>query len=324
MPLSASSLLNRFTLRAKFRHMQILVALAEFGSMRRAAQHLNMTQPAISQMVAELERLVEANLFLRHARGVSLTSAGQELVPAAQSILATLGDAAERVTNELQEQGGVVRISASAAAVGALLHGRLVDFAQRHPETQLHVTQSRDDAVLLERMDVPTDLILLRSPTVTPEGWSFVPCAADRLSVVCHGSHPLAASGHAALQDLAGCTWLMHRVGSVARNRLEAAAAGADWPELKLCRINLHIPDLSRDMLSSGKYVSLLPESVMRPWIDTGEFVALESPLTEPLSPLGFLWQPDRARPGARRVAAFLEEHTALAAASSAVSNKEP
>ena len=44
---SADTLLNRFTVKVKFRHMQVLVKLAEVGSMRRAAQAVNMTQPAI-------------------------------------------------------------------------------------------------------------------------------------------------------------------------------------------------------------------------------------------------------------------------------------
>lgn len=306
VPLSASILLNRLTLRAKLRHMQILVALAELGSMRRAAQHLGMTQPAISQMVAELERLVEADLFLRHARGVSLTLAGKELVPAAQRILSTLEDAAERVTGEIQKTAGVVRLTASPAAVGALLHGRLVDFATRYPDTQLHIIQARAETALADAMDASADLICLRAPTVTPEGWTFAACTSDRLAVVCHKTHPLAAAGTAEFEDLAQCTWLMHRLGSVARSRLEAAALANGWSNLKLCHVNLHIPELTRDMLARGQYLALVPESVLRPWIVAGELVVLETPVSEPLAPLGFLWRPDHARAGVRKVANFL------------------
>lgn len=308
MPLSASSLLNRFTLRTKFRHMQILVALAEFGSMRRAAQHLGMTQPAISQMVAELERLVEADLFLRHARGVRLTPAGQALAPAAQRILSTLGDAAERMTNEIQQKGGFVRLTASPAAAGALLHTRLAGFAQCHPDTQLQITQAPDEHALSDAMETATDLICLRAPGVTPEGWCFEPCRTDRLVVVCHHSHPLAGKTTVGFDDLAACSWMMHRVGSVARTRLEAVAEAQGWPELKLCQIKLHIPDLTRDILAGGHSLAFLPEAVLRPWIMTGEFVVLDTPMSEPLAPLGFLWRPDRAQPAVHQVAAFLKD----------------
>lgn len=68
MPPSANTLLNRFVVKAKFRHMQVLIKLAEVGSMRKTADAVNMTQPAISQLVQELEKLLETDLFFRHAK----------------------------------------------------------------------------------------------------------------------------------------------------------------------------------------------------------------------------------------------------------------
>jgi len=312
LPPSASSLLNRFTLRAKFRHMQVLLTLAELGSMRKAAKHLNMTQPAISQMVAELERLVESDLFLRHARGVSLTPAGAQLIGPAKRILQTLGEAAERVANEMQQKGGVVRVSASPAALGAMFHGQLDAFADQHPATQLQISHANDENPLTEAQNNAIDIICLRAPTVAPEGWAFVPCAADQLTVVCHGSHPLAARKEVHQHDLANVVWLMHRAGSLAQNRLEASAENNAWPALNLCHINSHIPALTKDILASGKYAALLPRSAMKPWIESRDLVEVHSPLSEPLAPLGFLWQPDQAHDGVRRVVTFLRSHSGL------------
>jgi len=310
--LNASNLLNRFLLRAKFRHMQILVVLADLGSMRRAAQHLNMTQPAISQMVAELERLVEVDLFLRHARGVRLTAPGRELLPAAEKIISTIGDAAERVTNASQNRGDIVHIAASASALGALLHGRMAEFSAKHPNTHLQISALDGTNVGNGPKEASPDLICLREPTVLPEGWSFVQCASDQLSVVCHKSHPFAMKGKASLAELGQSAWLMHRVGSIARKRLEHLADANGWAEIKSCRINLHIPELTREILSSGKYLALLPVSVLRPWISTGEFVELATPAAEPIAPLGVLWQPDRAGVSTRKVLDFLGSNAGL------------
>ncbi len=310
--LNASSLRNRFMLRAKFRHMQILVVLADLGSMRRAAQHLNMTQPAISQMVAELERLVEVDLFLRHARGVRLTAPGRELLPAAEKIISTIGDAAERVTNASQNGGDIVHVAASASALGALLHGRMAEFAAQHPNTLLQISALEGTSTGSSSQEASPDLICLREPAVLPEGWSFVDCAPDQLSVVCHKSHPLAETGSASLKELGECAWLMHRVGSIARNHLEYLAEANGWTEIKSCRINLHIPELTREILSTGQYLALLPGSVLRPWISTGEFIELATPAAEPIAPLGVLWQPDRAGPSTRKVLDFLRRDADL------------
>ena len=306
--LNASNLLNRFMLRAKFRHMQILVALADLGSMRRAAQHLNMTQPAISQMVAELERLVEVDLFLRHARGVRLTAPGRELLPAAEKIISTIGDAAERVTNASQNGGDIVHIAASASALGVLLHGRMAEFSAQHPNTHLQISALDGTNAGSGPKEASPDLICLREPSVLPEGWSFVQCASDQLGVVCHRSHPFAQKGKASLQELGQSTWLMHRVGSIARRHLEYLADENGWDEIKSCRINLHIPELTREILSSGQYLAFLPVSVLRPWISTGEFVELTTPAAEPIAPLGVLWKPDRAGVSTRKVLDFLSQ----------------
>ncbi|UOA32798.1 HTH-type transcriptional regulator GbpR [Sulfitobacter sp. DSM 110093] len=309
MGLNASILLNRFTLRAKFRHMHLLIALAEFGSMRKAAIQLNMTQPAVSQTVAELERLMETKLFLRHARGVSLTTAGAELLPAAQQILSILGDAAERIANEMQQKGGVVRIAASPAAVGGVLQGTLAAFSRTHPDIQLHIVPLRDGNSISEALDNNSDLILMRAPTATPEGWSFVELVDDRLTAVCAPSHPLISCERPSDTDLSEATWMLHRVGSVARNKLENRAARHDWPSLKLCQIDVHIPSLTRDLLVSCGYAALLPRSVLLAEIETGALKEVISPLTEPLAPLGFMWKPENGRVGVRKFAKFLADY---------------
>ncbi|KQI67457.1 hypothetical protein AN189_15040 [Loktanella sp. 3ANDIMAR09] len=311
MSLTATGLRNRFTLRAKFRHMQVLVTLAELGSMRRAATALNMTQPAISQMVAELERLVEADLFQRHARGVTLNDAGKELLPAAQSVLATLGDAAERMTSRMQTGAGVVRLATSPAASGALLHGRLAHFAVRFPDTHLQILTHDFETSASSLTGQGFDIICTRKPHVVSEGWQFTACMADGLTVVGHSSHPLAGKPSVSPADLGQATWLSHRVGSIARDRLEDAARRFDWPSLNLCRINTHIPELTHDLLADGTRLALMPRSVVLPWLRTGALVALDTELTQPLASLGCLWKPDDCSKATRRAVEFFAQTTA-------------
>ena len=81
---SASVLLNRLQARARLRHLQVLVRVAELRNLRRSAEALGLSQPAVTQLLADLERLVELPLFERHARGVRHTPAGAQLVPLAR------------------------------------------------------------------------------------------------------------------------------------------------------------------------------------------------------------------------------------------------
>lgn len=295
MPPSANTLLNRFTVKAKFRHMQVLVKLAEIGSMRRAAQAVNMTQPAISQLVSELEKLLETDLFFRHAKGVEPTEATKELLPIAQRILGALEDGAENVANRLQQQGGVVRVSASAAALGGMIQGTLGRFATRHPDILVHIAQMNDTDPLGGVVDQTADIVCTREPSVVPEGWTFERCAEDELIAVCGHSHPFAARQAIPTDELGQTKWLMNRVGSVARRRFEDMAAEHAWPQDCRCQMIMHIPELTKEMLASGNYLAIAPRSVALPWLASAEVVELQTEINSPLPPLGFLWSPDQA-----------------------------
>ena len=90
---SASVLLNRLQAKARFRHLQVLVRLGELNSIRRTADALGLSQPAVTQCLADLERLVEIRLFDRHARGLRVTRAGRDVLPLARRMLDALADA---------------------------------------------------------------------------------------------------------------------------------------------------------------------------------------------------------------------------------------
>ncbi|WP_400082012.1 LysR family transcriptional regulator [Yoonia sp. R78084] len=295
-------------LRAKFRHMQILVALAELGSMRRAAAALHMTQPAISQMVAELERLIDTDLFHRHARGVVPTAAAKELLPAAQSILSTLDDAAERMSSRIEYGDGFIRIAATQAAAGAMLLGRLEEFNQRFPDTHLQIVEPVIETIASGLALGEFDVICTRRPLVVPEGWQFVDCVEDRLTVIAHPSHPLAGQGKVDARAFGEAVWLDHRVGSAARARLEDAFKRHGWPVLRLCRINAHIPELTRELLEGGRRLSLMPRSIMLPWLQSGELVEIQSDLTQTQPFLGCLWRPETTVKAVQDAVLFLQE----------------
>jgi len=304
---TASTLLNRFTVKAKFRHMQILVKLSELGSMRRAARAVNMTQPAISQQVAELEGLLETQLFFRHARGVKPTEATKELLPIAQRILSSLEDAAETVASRLNERSGIVRVSASPAAIGGILQTALIGFAERHEDVQVHVSQAGEADPLSALTDASADLICTREPSSVPEGWEFVPCIGDALVAVCGDTHPFALQKTTTMDNLGTGKWLQNRVGSVARVRFEETAQKWKWPTSTRCQIIMHIPELTRTMLKTNEYLALLPRSVALPWLQLGEVKELASELEMKLPPLGYLWEPRDSGPATQKLANFLK-----------------
>lgn len=307
---NADTLMNRFTVKAKFRHMQVLIKLSELGSMRRAAQAVHMTQPAISQLVSELERLLETDLFFRHARGIEPTEAAKDLIPVARRILKALEDGSESLANRLQDRGGVVRVAASPAALGGMIHGKLDGFAQAHPTIQVHISELGAIADENDFSGDPADIMCSRKPSVIPKDWTFESCAEDMLVAVCGYTHPLAEQPQISSRDLGQYKWLMNRVGSVARDRFEVMSLEHGWPSSAQCPIVMHIPNLTRDMLMTGKYLAIMPRSVCLPWLASGEFKALATEVDTPLAPLGFLWRKATAGEATTKFAGYLRRQT--------------
>lgn len=306
MPPTASTLMNRLIARAKFRHLQVLIKLAELGNMRRAGEAMHMTQPAVSQLLAELETLMETPLFFRHARGVEPTAAAADLLPIAQAMLDTLGDGAETLAQRLRQQEAVVTVTASPAAIGGMIAHRLEAFAQAHPEILVQIYQSSDTAPLDGIRARSAQIICTRRPATIPDGWTFAPALQDRLIFVCGRSHPLAGRDRVEADELGAAQWLMNRVGSVARRCFDDLSERHGWPRTAQAPLMMHIPELTRSLLASGRYLAILPCSVAGPWLRDGQVREIRSDIALPLDPLGVLWRPDLAGRAAQLFAQHL------------------
>lgn len=307
MPPSSTALLQRFVVKAKFRHMQILVKLSELGSMRRVAEDVGMTQPAISLIIAELERLLETELFFRHARGMEPTEITRQLLPVANRVLAALEDGAEIVSNGLEKNNGIVRIAATEAAIGGILHNSLSTFAEKYSGIHLHISQVSGNDPLRIIAEDKCDILCMRRPEVIPKGWVFESFCEDALVAICSSSHKLANIDFVNMEKLGKFKWLLNRVGSIARLRFEEMSQLSQWQKSSRCNVVMHIPELTLKMLLTDKYLAIVPRSVAKPWLDSNIVTEINCDISYPLSPLGFIWKEERAGNAASIYAAHLK-----------------
>lgn len=298
----ADAIFRRFAGKAKFRHVSLLIRLHDLRNMKRAAEALGLSQPAVSLAVSELEKLLGVPLFLRHARGVEPTQVATDLVPIARRIMAALGDGSEVVSNALSESAGFVRIAATPAAISAMIQPVVGVFARKYPSVHLDITEINAANPFEPISDGSCDVLCLRKTDVTPEDWDFVETQDDALVVFCGASNALAGRGRIEVEDLRAARWLVMRRGSVARNRFEDLAEEIALPDSQRCGVVTHVPMLTLQLLVAQSYLALIPRSVAMPWIRDGLVVELDSPATTRLAPLGFLWQSN----GARRVTRML------------------
>lgn len=303
---TASALLNRLLARGKFRHVQVLLHLAELGSLQRTAEAIGMTQSSVTQALAYLEKLVEVRLFERHARGVRPTPACKDLLPVARQLMLGIAEGAEFVVARQKKGEGSVRVLGSASAINGILLGALPAFSDRHAaiHVQLREAEGEDQLLAIARGEV--DLVACRRPPVVPEGWDFHPLWPDRLVVVGRADHSLAKARSLPWPKLAEQTWLLLPAGLAARTHFDVFAAQFPHPPSTHPVVTRSLPMLWR-LLRDRDLLALLPLNLARPLLDAGELVELRVGEWGTMEPIGILQPQGALGEASRALSDFLK-----------------
>lgn len=326
MALGPTALRNRLFARAKLRHLQALSRLVDLHSMGRAALAMGLTQPAMSQLIADLEALMEVRLFQRHAKGVDPTPLALSLAAMARRVLREVEDSAELVAARHQRNGSLVRVAASSAAAAGVLAQALPGFARAHPGVQVHVSEVSGPALDACLIGEDFEIVCCRAPVVPPAGWHFDACLDDESVVVCAVDHPLVRRAAVSADDLRRADWLLAPMSTMARQHYETYIVGdssPDGPDATAVRPTARPPEspvITREvgvmwgMLKQAPLLTLLPRSLATPYLASGVLASLSLPFRMPLEPIGVFWRPQRAE----AATALLVEHALTVAAATA------
>lgn len=177
------------------------------GGFSRAADQLGRTQPAISRRLALLEEGLGMPLFDRGREGVSLSQAGQVLLPYAEQVVAVLSDASQAMDAFSSKKTGPVSIAAVGTLAGTPLTGVLKRFSRVYPKVDLSLRTATSDEVsdLVRQGEVSIGLRYFED--ASPGLVNHV-IGSERLQVVCSADHRLAGKKVKSLRDLSGERWL--------------------------------------------------------------------------------------------------------------------
>lgn len=208
--------------RLQLRHFRLIAALTELGQLSRAADHLAMTQPAASRMLAEIERLIDAPLFERHPKGMRPTAMGAALSRHAGVLLSRFDEAAKEVEALRSGRAGSVRVGAvTGAALGFVapaIHA-LRDGPQP-PEIRVDVAPSVD--LMAGLLNGEYDFVLCRVPPgVSPERLQVLRGRVEHMEIMVRAGHPLCRQPDITLNDLRDMPWVMQSRGMPVRDTVQ-------------------------------------------------------------------------------------------------------
>src|SRR3954447_985833 len=199
--------------------LRALHAVAQYGSVNRAAEVLGYTPSAVSQQLAKLERETQTTLIERQGRGIVLTDAAQQLAATAARILELVEDAELTLEEQRGQAIGTLHLAAFPTAARGLLPLALTRLIGEHPRLDVRVTETDPSeavaAVNRGEIDVAVVHDWQNAPLSLPEGLSRVKLGSDPADVLIPATHRLAGKEFVRAEDLVGEHWICQPAGSI-------------------------------------------------------------------------------------------------------------
>jgi LysR family transcriptional regulator of abg operon len=191
----------------KLTQMRDLVAVVERGSLRAAARHLELAQPALTRSIGALERELGVTLFERHARGMVLTSAGELFHRRASAVVNEVRRAREDFDQTAGAMRGTITVGLSIMPHMGMLPHALPAFRRRYPQVALKIIEGLYPAMERGLQDGSIDFYLGASPRGEPaEGLVMQTLFHNTRTVIGRKGHPLAAV--TSIKGLAKAEWV--------------------------------------------------------------------------------------------------------------------
>ena len=190
------------------RELRYFLAVAEELNFTRAAARLHVAQQALSAAIRDLEQTLGVRLFSRTTRHVSLTSAGEVLVPAARRILADVALAVHDLRQAAAGRQGRLVLGVAVAVHGApVVREAIRRFQERSPDVDLQVVGYDHSEPLAGLATGSSQVAFVLGPLTTEDLDSLVVLQESR-HVMVPADHPLARRGEVRARDLSGLPWL--------------------------------------------------------------------------------------------------------------------
>ncbi|EAR9629007.1 TPA: LysR substrate-binding domain-containing protein [Salmonella enterica] len=281
-----------FSQRIRLRHLHTFVAVAQQGTLGRAAETLNLSQPALSKTLNELEQLTGTRLFERGRLGAQLTVPGEQFLTHAVKVLDALNTAWQALNRKEDASADVVRVGALPTAALGILPAAIGRFHQQQKSTSLQVATMNNTMLLAGLKSGEIDLGIGRmSDPELMGGLNYELLFLESLKLVVRPGHPL-------LQETITLSRVMEwpvvvsPKGTVPRQNAEALLQSQGCKMPAGC-IETLSASLSRQLTVDYDYVWFVPSGAVKEDLRQATLVSLPVPTQSAGEPIGILTRVD-------------------------------
>jgi LysR family transcriptional regulator for metE and metH len=256
--------------RLEIRHLRLLDAVAENGSVTGAAKRLHTTQSALSHQLKDAEERVESRLFLRLGKKMVLTPAGEYLRAAARRVLDDLRRAEEKVRNLNGGPGGLIRLTTECYTCYHWLPPLLKRFHKKYPKVEVVIdadsTHDAVDALLSGKLDIA---ILSCAPK--HKNLMLTPICEDEMAIVMAPEHRLTQSKFVSPRDFVDETVLVYPPREESTLLQSYLIPNGIEPRAVL---EIPLTEAMIEMVAAGMGMTLLARWAVAPHVKSGRVVA--------------------------------------------------
>ena len=258
-------------MRLELRHLELVRAVAEEGSLARAALRLHVTPSALSHQLRDAEERLDVKLFDRVGRRLRLSAAGERLLVSARSVLDELGRAYEELQREADGPRQLIRLTTQCNTVYHWLPSRLRLFQKTHPNAELELAPgvTSDPVPALRSGEI--DLAILYRP-VRDTRLRLRPLFRDEIVVVMPPGHRLGRSSFVSAEDFARERLIVWSIPREANLVFREVLIPAGVAPVRVTHIQL--TEAIVELVKGGLGVSVLPRWTVAPQLERGELVA--------------------------------------------------
>lgn len=281
-----------FSQRIRLRHLHTFVAVAQQGTLGRAAETLNLSQPALSKTLNELEQLTGTRLFERGRLGAQLTLVGEQFLTHAVKVLDALNTAGQALNRKEGLSSDIVRIGALPTAALGILPSVIGQFHQQQKDITLQVATMNNTMLLagLKSGEIDIGIGRMSDPELM-SGLNYELLFLESLKLVVRPGHPL-------LQETVTLSRVMEwpvvvsPKGTLPRQNAEALLQSQGCKIPTGC-IETLSASLSRQLTVDYDYVWFVPSGAVKDDLRRGLLAALPIPTQGAGEPIGILTRVD-------------------------------
>lgn len=240
----------------EIRQLKYFINVAETRSFSEASRQCFLSQSAISQQIKQLEDELGTQLFLRNTHSVTLTSAGEELLPLARQALMSFANCQEHMNGIRGLITGQLNIGMTYALEPYVRHA-VVEMMKRYPK--LHINMYYKPTHELHRMLLNHELDMAFSINMPDEGEGIVsrPIVSYRICAVMNKRHPMAQREDLSIKDLLGQSFILPEKNSGSIRTLRKFIPAEDMEKMNV-RAYTDSPNALLNILKETNFISFL------------------------------------------------------------------